>query len=344
MNQILIILFSVLITTCKAVPLLMPKVESYDEGHTKALTYKLILVKDIAGLKKALVEARPGDSIVIAPGNYEGKYVLSESGTEKKPIVITGTDTETVLGAGSHNSGYVFYLKGSYCKIKNLTIQNGLKGIIVEGASNNSLENLTVKNIGEEAIHLRSFSSNNLISECNITNTGINRPGYGEGIYIGTAYSQWSKFSNGKPDKCDNNIVAHNKIGPNVRAECIDIKEGTTGGIIVKNEFYAEGISGENYADSWLDVKGNHYLIEDNKGFNDGGNPGFTDGVQVNCAYEGWGNNNVFRRNWLQVNASGYGINVRLKSSQGEAVGNMVYDSNTQEGAAKGLTNITVSK
>jgi len=224
-----------------------------------------------------------------------------------------------------------------------MTLQNGLKGLMADGASFNVFDGLTIRQIGEEGLHLRKFSSNNLIQHCTISDTGLKRPGYGEGIYIGTAQSNWEKYSDGKPDACDANTVIYNKIGPNLTAECIDIKEGTSNGLIAYNEFYAAGISGENSADSWLDVKGNSYKIEHNKGFHDGSNPNFLDGIQVNCASEGWGSYNVFAENQLQVNAAGYGINVRLKSSKGEAVGNIIYNTNTQKGAQKGLSNIEIT-
>ena len=51
-----------------------------------------------------------------------------------------------------------------------------------------------------------------------------------------------------------------NRIGPNVAAESIDIKEGTFDGVIRGNTFDGRGISGQNSADSWVDAKGIGYL------------------------------------------------------------------------------------
>lgn len=327
--------------SCKAAS---PMPEEKPIPDTKPTRYTLVKVENASQLKKALAEALPGDSIVLAPGTYSGKFILKKGGTQAKPIVITGAGNETILDAGSTETGYVFHLQSAnYCKIKNMTLQNGMKGLIADESSFNTFDGLTIKNMGEEGLHLRTFSSHNLIQHCTISNTGLKRPGYGEGIYIGTARSNWERYTGGKPDKCDENIVIYNKIGPNITAECIDIKEGTSKGLIAYNEFYAEGISGENSADSWLDIKGNHYQIEHNKGFHDGSNANFLDGIQVNCAYEGWGSYNTFADNQFQVNAEGYAIHIRLKSSRGEAIGNIVHHTNTQEGAAKGLTNITLT-
>src|SRR5690606_37810699 len=340
MKQFIFLIFLTGIS-CGATPLVpLPIDESQPQNSPD---YKLIRVESSTQLKKALAEARPGDSIVVAPGKYEGRFILSKSGTETQPIVVEGTGTTTILDAGDTNTGYVFHLQGNHCKIKKSTLQNGLKGFMADNASYNTLAYLTVKNIGEEAIHLRKFSSHNVVQHCNVSDTGLKRPGYGEGIYIGTANSNWAKYTDREPDKCDYNTVIYNKIGPGITAECIDIKEGTSYGLIAYNEFYADGISGENYADSWLDVKGNSYKIEHNQGYHDGSNANFLDGIQVNCAYEGWGSYNIFRNNGFQVNAPGYAVNVRLKSSKGEAVGNIIDHTNEQEGAQKGLTNITIT-
>lgn len=336
------LIWLILAMSCKAVSLSPEEViPTPEESPTR---YILVKVENASQLKKALAEALPGDSIVLAPGTYSGKFILKKGGTKSKPIVITGAGNETILDAGSTETGYVFHLQGvNYCKIKNMTLQNGMKGLIADESSFNIFEGLTIKQMGEEALHLRTFSSHNLIQHCRISDTGLKRAGYGEGIYIGTAHSNWERYTGGKPDKCDENRIIHNKIGPNITAECIDIKEGTSHGLIAYNEFYAAGISGENSADSWLDIKGNHYTIENNKGFHDGSNPHFLDGIQVNCAYAGWGSYNSFSANDFQVNAAGHAINIRLKSSRGEAIGNIVYDTNTQEGAAKGLSNITLT-
>lgn len=317
--------------------------ESQEHIPASGTEFNLVQVSNASQLKEALGNAMPGDSIVLAAGVYQGKFSLKNSGSSTAPIIVTGVGLEAVLDAGDFNTGYVFHLEANYCKIKNMTIQNGLKGVMADNSSNNVFEDLQIKDIGEEALHLRKFSKNNVVQKCTITNTGLKRPGYGEGIYIGTANSNWERYTEGLPDRCDSNRVVYNKIGPNITAECIDIKEGTSDGLIAHNEFYAEGISGENSADSWLDVKGNAYHIEHNKGYHDGANSNFLDGIQVNCAYESWGSYNIFSNNTLQVNASGYAINIRLKSSNGEAIGNIVYDTNTQEGAQSGLTNISIT-
>ncbi len=314
------------------------------ETYTKEKERRnLIVVSNTNELKNVLSTAKPGDSIVLKDGVYNGKFMISanNSGTERNPITLTGT-SKAVLDAGSLQTGYVLSLQANYWRIKGVTITNGLKGLVADGASFNIIDGVTVKQVGEEGIHLRKFSKHNIIQNTQISYTGLKTPGYGEGIYIGSANSNWAKYSNGQPDRCDSNKVLYNKIGPYVSAECIDIKEGTTGGLIKGNTFEAQGITGANSADSWIDVKGNAYLIEANLGNNTQPSV-LKDGYQVNCAYSGWGSFNVFKNNVSNVNADGYGFSIRLKSSKGEAVGNKVYTNNTVNNASRGVANITLT-
>lgn len=310
---------------------------------TKAVKNNAILVSSNAELKIALSTAKPGDSIVLKDGIYKGKFIIPSSvkGTREKPIILYGS-RNAILDGKSTSSGYVLHIQGDYLKIKGITVRNGLKGIVTDGASYNIIDNVLVTQIGEEAIHFRKFSKHNIIINSEITYAGLKTPGYGEGIYIGSANSNWGKYSNGEPDKCDSNMVLNNKIGPYIAAECIDIKEGTTGGVIRGNTFEAQGITGANSADSWIDVKGNYYLIENNTGRNTQPSA-LKDGYQVNCAYAGWGYYNEFKNNVSYVNASGHAINIRLKSSKGEAIGNKVYSNNKVIDAGSGITNIAIT-
>ena len=314
-----------------------------DQVDPAPTTTRTVNVSTATMLKDALANARSGDDIVLADGIYKGHFVIEpgKDGTISQPIWLRGS-RNAILDGDNINTGYVLYLQSSYWIVKGITITNGLKGIMADGVTNDIIDSVKVFSIGEEAIHLRKFSSHNTIRNAKITNTGLKTPDYGEGIYIGSAKSNWATYTNGNPDLCDSNLVTNNHIGPGIAAECIDIKEGTTGGIIRGNYFDATGITGANSADSWMDVKGNGYLIENNTGFNPAGSV-LTDGYHVNVAYSGWGNYNTFKNNVCNVNAPGYGFNIRLSSSNGTAVGNKVFMGNTVNGAAKGISNIPLS-
>ncbi len=338
MTRVFAILSFVLLTACSknAVP-------ASAGSNLPAVLERTVNVTTVAQLKTALLNAKPGDDIVMADGVYNGKFVIAANvnGTASKPIQLRGS-RNAILDAVNINTGYVLHLQSSYWKLKGFTITNGLKGLVADGSNHSTIDSLFIHHLGEEGIHLRKFSSHNIIQQVTIQDIGLKTPDYGEGVYIGSAKSNWANYSNGLPDKCDSNLVQNNHIGPGITAECIDVKEGTTGGIIRGNYFDATGITGANSADSWIDVKGNYTLIENNKGFNPGGSI-FKDGYQVHVAISGWGNFNEFKNNQSTVNAGGYGFNIQLSGSNGTSTGNKVFSSNAVSGAAAGTSNIALS-
>ena len=304
---------------------------------------RVVNVSTAAQLKTALANAKPGDDIVMADGIYKGRFVIEANagGTSANPITLRGS-RNAMLDGESTNTGYVLHLQASYWIIKGFTMTNGLKGIMIDGSRHSLIDGVKIFSIGEEAVHFRKFSSQNTIQHSEISDAGLKTPDFGEGVYIGSAKSNWATYTNGDPDRCDSNSVLNNRIGPNVTAECIDVKEGTKGGIIRGNDFDAAGITGANSGDSWMDVKGNNYLIENNAGTNPGGVI-FKDGYQVHVAVSGWGNNNEFKNNQCAVNATGYGFNIQLSGSNGVSSGNKVFNNNTVTGAAAGIANIALS-
>jgi hypothetical protein len=298
-----------------------------DFPHTKEVD-----VADADGLSAALSGAAPGTLIRLAPGVYSGEFKATVTGTAGSAIILCGP-RDAVLDAGSTSSGYVLHLDMvDHWILSGFTVTRGLKGVMLDRSNQNLLTGLLVHDIGQEAVHFRTFSSQNTITLSEIRDTGRDNPGIGEGVYLGSAVSNWPKItgSSGTPDTSDGNRVIRNVFGPGITAEHIDIKEGTTGGEVRGNTFHGAGISGENYADSWMDVKGSGYLIAENTG-----NDAPLDGFQTHVAVDGWGNDNVFTKNIANVNGPGYGFSI-LKSSQG----NVVRCDNEANGAGMGLANV----
>ncbi|GAB4200497.1 MAG: hypothetical protein OHK0022_21640 [Roseiflexaceae bacterium] len=297
---------------------------------------RTVNVANATQLTQALQNALPGDLILLADGTYSGRFTLEKQGTAADPIIVRGSRA-AVLNGGSTSSGYGFYLKNaSYVRLEGFTVTNSMKGVMADGTNNSVIDGLAVHTIGDEAIHLRSFSSDNLIQNSTITETGLRRPGYGEGIYLGSANSNWGTYTGGQPDASDRNRVIGNTIGPNVRGEGIDIKEGTSGGVIRDNVFDGAGLTNINYDDSWVDVKGNGYQIIGNRG-----SRALLDGFQTHVPLDGYGRDNIFANNIADVGASGYGFNIQQKS--GSPLGNIVCANNQVTGAGAGTANIPLT-
>ncbi|ORT54447.1 right-handed parallel beta-helix repeat-containing protein [Streptomyces sp. CB03238] len=241
----------------------------------------VIDVTTAAQLKSALTAARPGDTIRLADGTYTGNFTATTPATASARITLTGS-SKAVLTAGG---GYGLHLNGaSHWTVQGITVTGGQKGIMIDTANGVVVDSVTVHGLDMEGVHFRMSSSNGVIRNSRIHDTGNDGRGMGEGVYVGTA--------NTLSDRSDNVQILNNVIGPDVGGESIDIKEGTTGAKIVGNTFDGRGMTGVHYDDSWVDVKGNNVLVENNTGRST-----LNNGFEVHTQQSGWGCGTVFRAN-----------------------------------------------
>lgn len=288
-------------------------------------------VSSAGALRSALANARPGERIILAPGVYQGDFQATVSGTSAAPITLCGP-RGAVLQGDSIKSGYTFHLDhASHWRVEGFTVQGGQKGVMTDGASSVVISGLYVHGTGDEAIHLRDFSSYDTVSHNVVRDTGLLVAFYGEGIYVGTAHKNWCKYSNCQPDASDHDVITGNDIS-NTTAENIDIKEGTTGGTISGNHLDGTGMV-PSAATSWINVKGNDWTVTGNAGVDSIGS-----GFSVHQVYDGWGLDNVFRGNQITVNGPGYGIYVQSKH-----LNTVVGCDNTVSGAQSGFSTVTCS-
>jgi hypothetical protein len=294
-----------------------------------------VVVTDAVSLEKALAEARPGTTITLNDGNYNGadvkdpsgkepgRFVAAVSGTAAAPIVLQGSP-QAILDGGGTGGGYSLHLVGAnYWKLLGFTVQSASKGIVLDRSNHTVIDGVHVTDIGAEGIHFRAFSSDNLLTNSRVENTGVRAPNFGEGVYIGSAQSNWGTYTGGEPDHSDRNQIIGNTI-TDTAAENIDIKEGSSDGVVRGNYLGGDKIASKNSADSWVDVKGNGYVIDANHGYTtprpntsecgdpkgetDSAKNPFCDGIQVHVILDGWGQRNTFANNVLEVNAPGAGI------------------------------------
>jgi hypothetical protein len=286
---------------------------SSSEVQNALSTGRVINVSTSAELVNALATVNAGETIVLAAGTYVGAFTATRTGTASNPITLRGPTNAVIQNNKSSGKNYGLYLSGvNYWILDGFTVNNSQKGIVTDQSNHNTLQNLTVYNVEDEAVHFRKFSSDNVIQNSKIYNTGLVQPQYGEGVYLGSAKSNWDKITGDKntPDTSDRNKVLNNTIGPNVAAEGIDIKEGSKNGLIKGNTFIATGIKGQNSGDSVIDLKGDNYLVTENTVTN---TPALSsnfmiDGFQLHeNSVNGvsYGHNNVFSKNKINLNTTG---------------------------------------
>jgi hypothetical protein len=247
-----------------------------------------VTVSTSAELADALNQATAGTVVHLNDGVYSGEFTATASGTRAEPIYLCGSRAAVLQGEG-FKGGYVLHFDGAaHWRVSGFTVSNGQKGVMVDGGTDLGLQGLLVEQIGDEAVHLRKNSTGNVIRGLTIRNTGNRKPKFGEGVYVGSAKSNWSQITGGRPDHSDHNFVLDNVISATT-AESVDVKEGTSDGVVAGNSFDGSALTG---ADSWVDIKGNGWLISGNHGRS---TPG--DGFQTHVILNGWGDANRFTGN-----------------------------------------------
>lgn len=259
----------------------------------KCLRYRhsrIVKIRNSAQLNSAIRGSRAGDLIVMAPGRYSsdngaGDAFNNKNGNKFRPITLCGPRT-AVIDNGCTGCSTIFTLrKSSYINIVGMTLKNGLKAIMTEGIKRCKFDGVYISEIGMEAIHLKENSHMNMIYQSTIINTGRVRRETGEGVYIGSDDQLGV-------DRCFQNMVLNNRIGPGVTADGIDIKQFTYGGIIKGNILDGRSLCGCNSATSVINVKGNSYKIIGNVGRNS-----VEDMFKVAKTNSGQGRNNYFSGN-----------------------------------------------
>lgn len=281
----------------------------------------VIRVTNTQELKAALENAAAGDEILLA----EGEYIYSGStakgfmfkcqadGTENAPIILRSEDPENpaVLSGSSAAENAVLAVTGDWWEIRDLKVTNAQKGIIADNSNNTKIIGCEVYNIGSEGIHFRDNSSYCTAESCFVHDTGVVSPGYGEAIYIGSAYS-----TTGYGYDCHYNTVRGCRLGPNVAAEHIDVKEYTIGTLIENCIFDGTGMSGANSSKSFVNIKGNDCILRNNTGYRNGCDK-ILRAFEQNQVVDGWGQN-----------ASVYGNKVYMDTSV-NAIGKKMYFLNS---------------
>jgi len=310
-------------------------------------------------LEQAIADAQPGDTIRMADGEYRAEAFATVSGTPSAPITLIGSRDAVIINdhfeqsttpCPSGHTAYGVWLNGaSHWRLVGFTIAFSKKGIVLDHATGVLISGILVHDIQEEGVHFRKSTTDSAIIGSTIRTTGLVKPQFGEGVYIGSAFGNWRCYGEagaGTPDRSDRIRVIGNRFGPDVTAEHIDVKEGTVDGQIIGNFFDGRGIvAADHFADSWVDAKGSNYQFIGNFGFYRQ-TPGsvFAHGYETHEQFDlGYGCGNVFRGNYSDLGGVGtYAFNVTNQDGCPDNP-NLVYDSNAVTGALGGLTNVEVT-
>ena len=99
-----------------------------------------------------------------------------------------------MLRTKNASGDYGLHVTGDHWRIEGLTVAHGSKGIVLDGSVGTVIDGVEVHDIGAEAVHFRTCSSDGVLRNSYIHDTGRTHPQYGEGVYVGSANSNWSDF------------------------------------------------------------------------------------------------------------------------------------------------------
>ncbi|MFI8632458.1 right-handed parallel beta-helix repeat-containing protein [Microbacterium sp. NPDC077663] len=259
-----------------------------------------VVGSSIEDLQRAVDAAAPGDVLRLADTTYAGRLVVSASGSDAAPIVLCGSAQARIDG-GDATTGYALHVDGAaHWRIAGFAITGASKGIVADAASDIVFDRLVVEDIGEEGIHLRSGTTDSTVSNSSVRRTGIVTAEYGEGIYVGSAESNWCRYTGCEPDRSDRNRLVGNTVS-DTTAEAIDIKEGSSGGVAEANTLTLSDVA---VVDSAVDVKGNDWRIAGNRVTSAG------IGIEVQQVADGWGGRAVIEGNTIDAAIDAYAIDV----------------------------------
>ncbi|MFJ6653483.1 hypothetical protein ACIQLJ_11870 [Microbacterium sp. NPDC091313] len=267
-------------------------------------------------LQRALDAASPGDVLQLAPVTYTGHFRISTAATAAAPIVLCGSPGSTLSG-GSLDDGYALHLDGAEgWHLTGFVVTEASKGIMLDGARDNVLEQLEVTRTGEEGVHFRADSRGNTLTRSSVSQTGLRTPEFGEGVYVGSAESNWCRYTDCAPDRSDGNTIIDSVI-TDTAAEALDIKEGTSGGTVRGTTLR---LAEDSVADSAVDVKGAGWTLADNT------IAGGAAAIAVRVILAPWGSGNVLTANALEPADGGVGIEL---AGAARSAGNRVGCDNT---------------
>ena len=290
-------------------------------------------------IQRALEFARPGDTINPAPGRYFQDIRTVRNGLPGKPIVIRGSRSAVVSGAGANR---IVEINHDYFELHGFTIdgrhgrgggKNDYRDKLVyvvgnrpgDGVTGLRIIRMSLKNAGGECIRLRYQAQRNEIANSSIENCGVYDFVYkdggknGEGVYIGTAPEQLGKrgVPDASVDRSNANWIHHNTF--NTRGnECVDIKEGSSGNIVEHNRCTGQ----RDKKSAGLDARGSGNTFRHNVVY---GNRGA--GIRLGGDEEDDGIGNSAYSNTLRDNGVG-SLKVQ-RGPQGKICGNVISGKRT---------------
>jgi parallel beta-helix repeat protein len=106
------------------------------------------------------------------------------------PITLKGASPSKTIHTNKANGDGLRLISASYWLLKDFSVTNARRGIVLEYATNNNLTNLNVHHTNYIAIRIQYNSTDNQVLNSTISYTGLADSSNGEGVYNGRLFKK----------------------------------------------------------------------------------------------------------------------------------------------------------
>lgn len=183
-----------------------------------------------------------GIASVDTSGHDGAHFYAGELPEGFEKVVVRSDGGDVTLSGDNVDANAVLLIEGDNWEIRSLALTGARNGVVLNGANNTFLSGISIEDVGERGLYMYNGSSNNVISNSSIFNTGMSLSGetvesQGEAIVVGeevddTADAQLS----------DNNYISNMVFGTDILVESVDVNNGASNTTISHSLFVTAGI------------------------------------------------------------------------------------------------------
>ena len=207
-------------------------------------------MKSPANLDEIIIDTSENDSdelyfgvaSVDTSGHDGAHFYAGELPEGFEKVVVRGDGGDVTLSGDDVDANAVLLVEGDNWEIRSVTLTGARNGVVLNGANNTFLSGISIEDVGERGLYMYNGSSNNVISNSSIFNTGMSLSGetvesQGEAIVVGEAVDDTTGFL-----FSDNNYISNMVFGTDILTESVDVNKGATNTKINHSLFVTAGI------------------------------------------------------------------------------------------------------
>lgn len=183
-----------------------------------------------------------GIASVDTSGHDGAHFYAGELPEGFEKVVVRSDGGDVTLSGDDVDANAVLLIEGDNWEIRSLALTGARNGVVLNGANNTFLSGISIEDVGERGLYMYNGSSNNVISNSSIFNTGMSLgaetvESQGEAIVVGEEVDDTTDAQ-----LSDNNYISNMVFGTDILAESVDVNNGASNTTISHSLFVTAGI------------------------------------------------------------------------------------------------------